>query len=359
MRVSWLAACFFCCQSQALGFALDSPVVGLVEGFYWAVGDAVQGQFGQYSASQRLQVIAEAGKQGLNFYMHAPNGLDKQAEAQSLNADWRLASQLADSLNISLVYCLRPGFISDDSLAAAQAHAMLSRLLSYGVHLYSLCFDDVNGGDTKPQLLRQVRLVQNLTASLASQTLVSFTPGSYFGSRLSQQSRLAHLDRALPSQVAFVLTGPAVTPNQVALRAFPKLASGRRILFWDNWNAEDTSARLPWGLTRAVPSSLFASAKLGYVMNLAFPPERVIHQIFRTGQLWRAASASQGLAVDMAAAAWSAWLVERGFWSQHQPGLGVGNLTAALASAIAADRSFSSVDAMELANPVLKGVFPQ
>lgn len=57
---------------------------------------------------------------------------------------------------------------------------------------------------------------------------------------------------------------------------FPPLK--RRMIFWDNWMAVDSLDRLPRSLPRDRSVKLF-SAPYGYMLNLCFPPQRIIHGI--------------------------------------------------------------------------------
>jgi len=286
--------------------------------------------------------------------LFAPNG-PWPAAIKPLAADWVPVADLARTANITFSYCLRPGSLANGGSNDAAYHT-LKTISSFGFDSYSLCFDDVNGGDTQSQLHLQVKLVQNLTSSFPHIRLVSFTPGSYYGSARSQQTKLKYLDNALPTSISLVLTGPVVTPNSISTStSFPKL--NRRIIFWDNWNAEDTSVRLPWGLTRSVPHQLFSgTANFGYVMNLAFPPERIVHQIFRTGQLRHNYSLPMSSAITLAANRWSAWLTEFGYWKNAS---NTAPLTQGLKLGIEQDVAYSSVSQMEQHLPMLKGVFPQ
>lgn len=59
---------------------------------------------------------------------------------------------------------------------------------------------------------------------------------------------------------------------------FPPL--NRRMIFWDNWMAVDSLERFPRNLPRKRSPKLFNdNYPYGYMLNLCFPPERIIHGV--------------------------------------------------------------------------------
>lgn len=103
------------------------------------------------------------------------------------------------------------------------------------------------------------------------------------GDEAAWHSRLKLLDR-LPPQVALCLTGREVggRPAVDLARDLPLLPRKRRMIFWDNWIALDENAvkRPPWSCIPQQAAALYNSAQYGYLLNLCFPLQSIIHVLF-------------------------------------------------------------------------------
>lgn len=107
-------------------------------------------------------------------------------------------------------------------------------------------------------------------------------PGAYFSEDGDMQKWMAGLsiiNDADPS-IPFILTSKyGYNPSSMNPQTdFPPL--NRVMIFWDNWMAVDSLDRFPRNLPRKRDSKLFDSKyPYGYMLNLCFPPERIIHGI--------------------------------------------------------------------------------
>lgn len=332
---------------------------GMAEGFYWSSENAIHDHSGAFTAHQRGQALELLARDGLDTYFYAPQLVDLVAMFDHRDeVEWRKTFAHASKLRIRLVYGIRPRAMLDSTEAHAVT-AKLKQLASLGCTAYALCFDDVAGGSQPEQLKLQVALAASLQQQHPQLEAV-FLPASYYGSPDAQAEALAPLDAGLDRNVALVLAGTAANPTSVSLADFPKLPSGRRIVFFDNWAAVDTSARIAWDLGRrvALPSELFGSSNTwGYLLNPCFPLERIVHQLSRVGQLHTELSsappAHSSGAIAPAAQQWASFLTEHGFanrTAEHR-------VQRALDTAISENRRFDSIAEMEAAYPVLLGVF--
>jgi hypothetical protein len=335
------------------------PWSGMVEGFYWTAKDAVHNHSGAYTAEQRVQALEFLAAGGLNTYLYAPQVVDLVAPLDAhQQLEWTATFARAKALGMRFMYGIRPRGGVNSSVGADVA-AKVAQLASLGCEGYVLCFDDVDGGDTPEQVALQVGLAASLRRKHPALE-AAFLPTSYSGHPKKQAVALAPIDAGIDEGVAVILTGTAIVPDSVQLRDFPVLPSGRRIVFYDNWAAEDTSTRIAWGLGRdtALPAELFGgSGKWGYVLNPCFPLERIVHQLARLVQLNTDAStapaSSSIAAIVPAASVWAGWLVQHGFANAT----GESAIRSVLETAVTKDQSFHSIAQLEAAYPTLQGVF--
>jgi hypothetical protein len=231
----------------------------------------------------------------------------------------------------------------------------LNELYSVGITSYSLSFDDAAGADTQPQQTAQVALVGRLQTDFPQMKLFTFVPSAYHGDLYSDKSAweaaLATLD-TMNASVPMTFTGLSITPSSMSPSQLPSLGSGRRTLFWDNWIAVDSSSRIPWGLIRNRDSALWTSSSYGYILNLAFPLERVIHQLNCLKQL--ISDQAPTCNASIAAAAWQDWLSSHGF---VHSGRNPSEIKLALQTAIEQDRAFASIAELETSFPALSTIF--
>lgn len=334
--------------------------VGAVEGYYWPSSEAVNGQSGHYSIDQRLELINLLAAQGAGVYWYAPQSVDtvKPFDASETSA-WTRTASLGTSTGVAVVYGLRPGWL--DTTTVQRVMAKVDELHAVGIRNYSLNMDDAEGASSDDQKQQQVWLVGNITSSYPDMSPYIFVPSEYWqhhdNSSVTKQQWARSLeigDNGLPASMAFGVTGPEITPSSMTPSDFPPLTStnNRRLVFWDNWIALDSAVALPWGLigNRGASSSLFSDARYGYIVNMAYPLERTIHQIHCLGTLISGGSSCDAATV---AGEWAQWLSDNGFAHSHS----VANLTTALTEAIEQDNAYTSIAALEAAFPGLKDVF--
>lgn len=337
-----------------------NPNVGVVEGFYWPQSSQVFGQYGSYSLFQRLQLLQLLSSGGIATYWYAPQSVSTITPWDSTETqNWQQVATTSTSLGVQVVYGLRPGYLDDESIT--NTTDKVQELYNAGIRSYSLNFDDAEGGDEPAQEQLQTSLAANLTRDFPAMVPYYFTPGNYYqahdasNTTLTQWSTsLSYLDSGLSKSIAFVTTGPVITPSTMNPSQFPTLPSGRRKVFWDNWIAEDVSTRIPWGLIDGrVNASILSpspTSPYGYVLNLAYPLERIIHQLTCLSAL---ANGTQTCVPAVMAEAWAAWLSANGF--SH--GISVDTIAANLTTAIEQDQYYASIADFETAFPDLTGVF--
>lgn len=285
--------------------AQKDQVVGVVEGYYWSESDQVNGQWGCYSFQQRQELLTLLANYGIGFYWFVPQLVDLMQiwSNDELNS-WKAISEQAKDLGIQVIYGIRPTYLlnNNESLYLPK----LQQVQSVGIAYYSLNFDDVPGIVNSQEEDGLVSLAANLQQSLPDMILSIFVPSAYSESMFnsSQQwiGNLTIVDQ-INSSISMAFTGHHIDPTYMSPDQFPTLNSNRRKIFWDNWIAVDTNTRIPWGLIQNANASLFSpQLNYGYVLNLAFPLERVIHQINCLGQL---ISGQTQCSIDLAASVWA------------------------------------------------------
>lgn len=332
--------------------------VGAVEGFYWPSSEAVNGQSGSYSIDQRLELINLLAAQGAGVYWYAPQNEDTlKAFNGSMTTAWSRTASLGASTGVAVVYGLRPGYL--DATVAQSVISKIGELHTIGIRNYSLNMDDAEGASSDAQKQLQVQLVSNITQQYPDMHPYIFVPSEYFqthdnNSVTKQQwsNSLSIGDQGMPSSMAFGFTGAQVTPASMAPSNFPTLSSSRRMAFWDNWIALDSATALPWGLIgdRSASASLFNDPRYGYILNMAYPLERTIHQLHCLGALIAGNTSCDATTV---ATAWAQWLSENGYAHSHS----VSDMATALTTAIQTDKSYNSIAELEADYPNLSGVF--
>jgi hypothetical protein len=333
-------------------------VTGVVEGFYWPMSDAVFGQYGAFSFEQRVALLNLLAELKLGIYWYAPQSVSTLDAWDGAEAEhWSHVASVSASSGVRVVYGLRPGYLESDF---SEIISKVQELRDAGLKWYSLNFDDASGASSVEQKNRQISLAATLNTTFPDMTAYVFVPSEYYqshdgaGTTLPQWAQsLAIADGGLNVSVAFGLTGPSITPSSMDPSKFPDLPSGRRTIFWDNWIAVDTNTRLPWGLvggSARIHSDLFTPA-YGYVMNLAYPLERNIHQLACLSSL--ANTGNTSCDAQVVASKWASWLFDHGFAHSHS----IDSLSEALTQAILDDPSFTSIEALETAYPGLADVF--
>jgi hypothetical protein len=268
-------------------------------------------------------------------------------------AAWNVTSTVARLKGIKLVMGLRPGFI--DSLPSTRQiiNTRIAQFLQVGIHDVVFAFDDVPGAGTLEQMQRQRDLV-NATVEAAAIDVWGVVPAAYYGNAdvqvpdtlpVTWSNKLAIMEQ-IPEGVRFLLAGQDVNPLSFEMTEWPSLP-GRELIFWDNDAAVDTSTRLPWGLPRNRDPRLFSQKQ--YILNLAFPPERVVHQVAAILLLESNTSAN----IKFVSKVWGAFLVEHGLITSRAQA----QVEHDLAAAITADQHFDSIPELVAAYPSFKGVW--
>lgn len=332
--------------------------VGAVEGYYWPSSESVNGQSGSYTLEQRLELINLLASQGAGVYWYAPQNVDTLKTFNgSMTTAWSRTASLGASTGVAVVYGLRPGYLN--VTIAQNVLSKIGELQSVGIRNYSLNMDDAEGASSDDQKRLQVELIGNITQQYPDMQPYIFVPSEYFQThdnssvtKLQWANSLKIGDAGLPSAMAFGLTGAQVTPGSMAPSDFPTLTSSRRLAFWDNWIALDNAAAIPWGLIgdRSASSSLFNDPRYGYILNMAYPLERTIHQLNCLGALIAGNSSCDASVV---ATAWATWLSDNGYAHGHS----VSDMATALTTAIQTDKSYNSIAELENDYPALKDVF--
>ncbi|EGG23180.1 hypothetical protein DFA_05312 [Cavenderia fasciculata] len=221
-----------------------------------------------------------------------------------------------------------------------------------------LNFDDAEGVTTTEQQTLEKNMVASLASAYPSTSLWGLTPAYYYQetTRANWNKSLETID-AVSSTIPFVFTGEKITESTFSPAKFPNLKSNRPLVVWDNWIAEDTSTRLAWGMIDQRISNNMFTAPYGYILNLGYPLERVIHHIYCLGVISKVSSNNQPMPscnVTQSAAYWSQWLSDNGFLHNNQT---VVSVTTGLAQAINNDQFFDTIALFEQANPSVAGIF--
>ncbi|KAM9998358.1 hypothetical protein ACTFIY_007997 [Dictyostelium cf. discoideum] len=333
--------------------AVINPAVGVVEGYYWTQADAVNGQYGSYSFSDRQKLIQMMAANNLGVYWFSPQTVDVNAlwNTQELN-EWTTIVALGASLNVKIVYGIRPGWL--DTAVFPTILARLQQIASSGIIYYTVNFDDAEGVDTTSQQQKEVQLINYLQTNLPSMTLYSVLPFAYyqdmFTSRTKWQNALATIN-GVSSTIPFVFTGKEIAPYTMQTSQFPTLSPSRPYKFFDNWIAGDTKDRISWGMIDGRVDSVIFTSQYGYFLNLAFPLERVPHHIYCLGLL---ATGSTTCSVSASATYWANYLNSNGFIHN---GKTVSQVATSLTNAINQDNYYDTIADMEAAFPNLATIF--
>jgi len=298
---------------------LSSPISGVIEGFYWDQQNAVKGRWGDYSFSQRDDLIATMGNFNLNTYIYDPHGdfidtmkLWTDDEVRS----WSASDQKAKVVGVNLIVGLRPGWIVTVNDTAGIILQRLNQLSAAGCTGYLLSWDDTPGAGTDPQMTLQRDLINSLLQMTSGPQLWGLVPAYYAGPYSPNEwENYLKILNGLPTYVPFLLCSrQGQNPSSFVPGDFPVLNNDRRMIFWDNWIAVDTNTRIPWTLPPNRDESIYTSSNYGYVLNLAFPPERVIHAVYAVSQN---GTVTTTIKIN-AAGQWAEYLVNKGFLNSSQ-----------------------------------------
>jgi hypothetical protein len=273
------------------------------------------GEWGMYTSAQRDALISTLSAP-LNSYFFVPHddSLDPSyIWSSSERAAWKKTISDAKTLGIKVIMGLRPTYIDDvDDTAAIIRTKITTDFIPANVTEYILAWDDTPGAGTSSQMQLQKQLIVKLRAATTGPVLSGIVPAAYYpGADVNPSGgtwaqKLAILDGA-PKAVRFFVTGNSIVPSSLSPSNIPSLASGRGFVMWDNWIATDSNTAVTMSLPPSRSSSLYTST--GYGLNLAFPPERIIHQM----KVLIARASSTPVVINTVADQWATYLVGKGF----------------------------------------------
>lgn len=300
-----------------------TPINGLIEGFYWSAANAVHGEYDLYTKEQRDQLIASMNE-GINYYFHCPQDSEENPFTMTLwntqkTADW--ADTVSKASNVSIVMGLRPRWIDTVETTLNLIKLKLTQLASINIPYYILCWDDVPGAGTTAQMILQRDLIDALVQEVTNIELIGIIPAYYARSQTYNDTSLAWADQLsilnqIPNDIRFFVTGSTVVPSSIQISDIPSLIN-RQFIFFDNWIAVDSNSRvtMTWPPNRD-PNIYNSSQSIsGSVLNLAFPPERIIHQIYALKQ--RINNTYSNINSYLAAEFWATYLIENDFYETN------------------------------------------
>jgi hypothetical protein len=297
-----------------------SPINGLIEGFYWSPSNAVNGEYDLFTKKQRDQLISSMDGT-INYYFHCPQDREDDPFTMKLwNAqkivEW--SDTISKASNVSIVIGLRPRWIDTIQTSLQSIKSKLAQLAWIGIRYYILCWDDTPGAGTTAQMILQKDLVDALIREVKNIELIGIIPAYYARSQISDATGIAWANQLsilnqIPNHIRFFVTGSTVVPSSIQVSDIPSLMN-RQFIFFDNWIAVDSNSKvtMSWPPNRH-PDIYKANGSIsGSVSNLAFPPERIIHQIYALRQ--RISNKYSDINAHRAADFWATYLVTNGFY---------------------------------------------
>lgn len=301
----------------------NKSINGLIEGFYWTASNAVHGEYDLYTKQQRDQMITFINNE-INFYFHCPQDRENDPFTMTLwnenrLSDWSDTVKKASTVHI--VMGLRPRWIDTVEKSLEKIKLKLAQFVSIGIRYYILCWDDVAGADTNEQMLLQRNLINALVQQVTNIELIGIIPAYYARSQVSDQTNEDWADKLsilnqIPSGIRFFVTGSAIVPSSIQTTDIPSL-SNRQFIFFDNWIAVDSNMRvtMTWPPNRHQNIYKSSQSISGTVVNLAYPPERIIHQVYALKQ--RIHDQSANINSHFAAESWASYLIENQFYDRN------------------------------------------
>lgn len=299
---------------------MATSINGLIEGFYWSAANAVHGEYNYFTKKQRDQLIASMNGT-LNYYFYCPQ--DSEDDPFTMNlwngqqvADW--TDTVSKASDVSIVVGLRPRWIDTVPATLQLIKLKLAQLTSTGILYYILCWDDAGGAGTTAQMTLQRDLIRTLIDEVKNIKLIGIIPAYYARSQTYNNTGVAWAEQLsilnqIPNDIRFFMTGLEVVPSSIQVSDIPPLIN-RQFIFFDNWIAVDSNSRvtMTWPPNRQ-PAIYHASRSIsGSVLNLAFPPERIIHQIYALKQ--RINNTYSNINAHLAAEFWAIYLVKNDFY---------------------------------------------
>ncbi|CAF1007413.1 unnamed protein product [Adineta steineri] len=287
-----LALIFFLTAASEMSISSITPINGLIEGFYWSASNAVNGEYDFFTKRQRDQLIASMNYE-INYYFHCPQDREDDQFTMKLwnaqkTADW--SDTVSKASNVSIVIGLRPRWIGTVQNSLESIRLKLTQLASIGIRYYILCWDDTPGAGTIAQMTLQKDLIDALVRQVTNIELIGIIPAYYARSQISDATNIAWANQLsilnqIPSHIRFFVTGATIVPSSIRISDIPSLVN-RQFIFFDNWIAVDSNSKvtMTWPPNRDPAIYKANQSVSGSVLNLAYPPERIIHQIYALKQ---------------------------------------------------------------------------
>lgn len=197
----------------------------------------------------------------------------------------------------------------------------MNQLISIGIRCYILCWDDARGAGTTAQMILQRDLIHALVDQVKNIELIGIIPAYYARSQIRDATNVAWAEKLsilnqIPNQIRFFVTGLTVVPSSIQTEDIP-LLSNRQVIFFDNWIAVDSNSKVTMTWPPNRHSDIYKTSKSvsGSVLNLAFPPERIIHQIYALKQ--RINNTCSNINANQAAEFWATYLISNRFYESN------------------------------------------
>ncbi|CAF1340262.1 unnamed protein product [Adineta ricciae] len=300
-----------------------NPINGLIEGFYWSASNAVNNEYDFFTKKQRDQLVSSMNE-GVNYYFYCPQ--DREDDSFTMRPwntqkliDW--SDTISRASNISFVIGLRPRWIDTVQSSFESIKLILNQLASIGIRYYILCWDDASGAGTDSQMILQRDLIHALVREVTNIELIGIIPAFYARSQVADATNVVWAEKLsilnqISSKIRFFVTGLTVVPSSIQITDIPPLEN-RQFIFFDNWIAVDSNSKvtMTWPPNRHPDIYKGSQSVSGSVLNLAFPPERIIHQIYALKQ--RINNTYSNINANQAAESWATYLISNTFYESN------------------------------------------
>jgi hypothetical protein len=234
-------------------------------------------------------------------------------------ADW--SDTISKGSNISIVMGLRPRWIDTVEKTLELIKLKLTQLTSINILYYILCWDDVPGAGTTEQMILQRDLINVLVHQVTNIELIGIIPAYYARSQTYNDTNLAWANQLsilnqISNHIRFIVTGATIVPSSIQITDIP-LLKNRQFLFFDNWIAVDSNSKVTMTWPPNRHSNIYNTSQFisGSVLNLAFLPERIIHQIYALKQ--RINNKYSNINAYLAAKSWANYLITNDFYEKN------------------------------------------
>ncbi|PRP79369.1 hypothetical protein PROFUN_12919 [Planoprotostelium fungivorum] len=290
---------------------------GLIEGYNWQQSQSIGGEYDQYTYQMRDSLIEYVGKKTtLRAYIYSPQDSEESPFtltpwSPDAKSNWCNTITKANNVGVKVIMGIHPRYIDDYTTTLNAVKAKLNDFSACGIDRFIMSFDDVAGAGTTGQQQQQAKLATAVNG-YKSIKLVGIVPASYSRSisgtsdNNSWGQSMSSLLSKLNSSISIIVTGTDIVPSKITANDYPHYGPTRQTLFFDNWIATDSRDRITTSQAPQRAPAIYNESPtiLGTVLNLAFPPERVIHQVYAMDVRSRNGS----YASAAAAAAWTDYL---------------------------------------------------